>query len=68
MTWIAQAALLALAPLSADEPAKVEKVEVAKQAPDFTLKNQDGKDVKLSSFRGKKNVLIAFYPKDFTGG
>ncbi len=44
------------------------KIEVGKPAPDFTLKNQEGKDVKISSFRGKKNVLIAFYPKDFTGG
>jgi len=68
MTWITPggvALLLTLAPLPADEPAKV---EVSHQAPDFTLKDQDGKDVKLSSFRGKKNVLIAFYPKDFTGG
>jgi len=44
------------------------KIEVGKPAPDFTLKDEAGKDVKLSSFRGKKNVLIAFYPKDFTSG
>ena len=44
------------------------KVEAGKPAPDFTLKDQDGKDVKLSSFQGKKGVLIAFYPRDFTGG
>ena len=57
----------------ADEKAKDKdkpkaKIEVGKPAPDFTLKDQDGKDVKLSSFKGKKSVLIAFYPKDFTGG
>lgn len=44
------------------------KIEVGKPAPDFTLKDEAGKDVKLSSFKGKKNVLIAFYPKDFTSG
>src|SRR5256885_14529426 len=31
-------------------------------APDFTLKDQDQKEVALSSFRGKKNVGLAFYP------
>lgn len=36
-------------------------------APEFTAKNQDGKDVKLSDFRGKF-VLLFFYPKDETTG
>lgn len=56
--------LLTSAALADDPP----KIEVGKPAPDFTLKDQDGKETKLSSFRGKKSVLIAFYPKDFTGG
>jgi peroxiredoxin Q/BCP len=38
------------------------------KAPDFTAFNQDGKKVKLSSFRGKKNVVLYFYPKDMTPG
>ena len=40
-------------------------------APDFTLKYFDGsnlKDVKLSDYRGKKNVVLAFYIFAFTGG
>lgn len=40
-------------------------------APDFTLKYFDGgnlKDVKLSDYRGKKNVVLAFYVFAFTGG
>jgi peroxiredoxin Q/BCP len=37
------------------------------KAPDFTVKDQDGKDVKLSDFKGKKLVLY-FYPKDMTPG
>lgn len=36
-------------------------------APDFTAKSQDGKDVKLSSFKGHP-VLVYFYPKDETPG
>jgi peroxiredoxin len=35
-------------------------------APDFTLKNYDGADVTLSQYRGKKNVLLAFFPFAFT--
>jgi peroxiredoxin Q/BCP len=37
------------------------------KAPDFTVKDQDGKDVKLTDFKGKKLVLY-FYPKDMTSG
>jgi peroxiredoxin len=36
-------------------------------APDFTIKNQFGQEVSLSSFRGKKNVVVTFYPFSFTG-
>jgi len=35
-------------------------------APDFKLKNFDGSEVELSQFRGKKNVLLAFFPLAFT--
>ena len=37
-------------------------------APDFTMKDKDGKAIKLSELRGKKDVVIYFYPKDFTPG
>ena len=40
---------------------------IGQEAPDFTLKNQFGEDVTLSSFRGKKNVVIVFYPFAFSG-
>jgi len=56
-----------LAVLALAVPAFAE-VKAGDAAPDFTLKDQDGKDVQLASFRGKRNVLIAFYPKDFTAG
>lgn len=42
-------------------------IDVGAQAPDFTLRNQYGEDVSLSDFRGKKNVLLMFYPFAFTG-
>jgi len=45
--------------------------KVGDMAPDFSLKyftGNDLKDVKLSDFRGKKNVVLAFYVFAFTGG
>ena len=45
--------------------------KVGDVAPDFTLKYFDGndlKDVSLSQYRGKKNVVLAFYIFAFTGG
>jgi mycoredoxin-dependent peroxiredoxin len=42
-------------------------VAVGQEAPDFTLKDQEGNDVTLSSFRGEKNVVLVFYPFTFTG-
>ena len=44
------------------------KVNVGDTAPDFTLKSQKGSDVTFSDFRGKKNVVLYFYPKDETPG
>jgi mycoredoxin-dependent peroxiredoxin len=40
-------------------------IEVGQKAPEFTLKNQDQKEVSLTDFRGK-NVVLAFYPLDFS--
>jgi peroxiredoxin len=42
-------------------------VAVGDEAPDFTLKDQAGNEVTLSSFRNKKNVVLVFYPFTFTG-
>ncbi|MGN1082852.1 MAG: thioredoxin-dependent thiol peroxidase [Candidatus Avispirillum sp.] len=42
-------------------------LEVGMKAPDFTLKDKDGKEVSLSDFLGKK-VVLYFYPKDNTPG
>jgi peroxiredoxin Q/BCP len=37
-------------------------------APDFTMKDRDGRAIKLSELRGKKSAVVYFYPKDFTPG
>ena len=51
-----------------DAPPPAPKIKVGHQAPDFTLKDQNGNDVSLASFRGKKSVVLAFYVFAFTGG
>jgi cytochrome oxidase Cu insertion factor (SCO1/SenC/PrrC family) len=54
---------------AAEKPAL--KLKVGDLAPDFTMKTMtaDGlKDVSLHDFKGKKNVVVAFYVFAFTGG
>jgi mycoredoxin-dependent peroxiredoxin len=41
--------------------------EVGTEAPDFTLKDQNGQSVTLSAFRGHRNALVVFYPFAFSG-
>ena len=43
-------------------------LKVGDTAPDFTLPDNTNHPVKLSEFRGKKNVVLAFFPAAFTGG
>ncbi len=42
------------------------EIKVGDTAPDFTLKDQDQKDWTLSSLKGKKNVVLIFYPLDWS--
>lgn len=42
-------------------------IEIGDQAPDFELEDQDRQKVRLSDFRGRKNVVVVFYPLSFTG-
>lgn len=55
---VATAAVLTLA----------EPLKVGQDAPDFEMKGSDGKTYKLSDFKGKKPVVIAWFPKAFTPG
>ena len=60
LPWAAQAQ---------DKPAEImSKFKVGDVAPDFMLPDQFGKPVKLSDYRGKKNVVLAFYVLAFTSG
>lgn len=45
-----------------------EALKVGDAAPDFSLPASTGKTVKLSDYLGKKTVVLAFFPKAFTGG
>jgi len=64
--------LAAASPLRAQTKTETSGMpKVGEMAPDFTLKYFDGsdrKDVKLSDYRGKKNVVLAFFVFAFTGG
>jgi peroxiredoxin Q/BCP len=50
---------------AADTPMRL---GVGDKAPDFSLPASNGKTVKLSDYLGKKKVVLAFFPKAFTGG
>lgn len=42
-------------------------IDVGREAPDFTLRDQNREEFTLSEWRGKKAVLVVFYPFAFTG-
>ena len=66
---IAVVALTATAFSQAPPPkAPTTHLKVGDVAPEFTLTDPAGKPVKLSDFRGKKSVVLAFYVLAFTGG
>ncbi|MDE0043040.1 MAG: redoxin domain-containing protein, partial [Candidatus Poribacteria bacterium] len=44
------------------------ELEIGQPAPDFIAADQDGEIYQLSQFEEERNVVLAFYPKDFTGG
>ena len=44
------------------------RIAEGEKAPDFSLMSQDGRMVTLREFQGRKNVILYFYPKDFTIG
>ena len=60
--------LSAIVFMSAAPFASAAELKVGDVAPDFELKASDGKTYKLSDFKGKKAVVVAWFPKAFTGG
>lgn len=67
-TIISIVIIVGLSACKTEEKQDMGKVSVGDMAPDFELKDKDGNVVKLSSFRGKKSVVVYFYPKDETPG
>ena len=70
-TWLFSsltASASALLAQQAPAPASTLKYKVGDSAPDFTLPDTDNKPVKLSDYRGKKNVALSFFVAAFTGG
>ena len=61
-------ALLSVALASAQQAPPKTHLKVGDPAPDFTLPSTSGKPVKLSDYRGKSPVVLAFFPAAFTGG
>jgi peroxiredoxin Q/BCP len=61
------AAVLVLV-LAAPWAAQGTELKVGDKAPDFTLLDTNWKEVKLSDYLGKKNLVLAFYVLAFTGG
>jgi len=66
---VAAALMFAAAAFAQTTPApSVTQLKVGDLAPDFTLSDTNAQKVKLSDFRGKSNVVLAFYVFAFTGG
>ena len=59
---------LALALVAAPGHARAAELKVGDAAPEFSMKGSDGKTYTLSDFKGKKAVVVAWFPKAFTGG
>lgn len=62
------ACIFSLGVFAQSQPAPYTALKVGDVAPDFELNDTTGNKVKLSDFRGKKNVVLAFYVLAFTGG
>ena len=54
--------------LAQQQPPVKTHLKVGDPAPEFNLRATDGKQYKLSDFKGKKNVVLAIYVLAFTGG
>ena len=65
---LAMAAMILTATVALPVLSHGEALKVGDKAPDFTLKDANWKDAKLSDYLGKKNVVLAFYILAFTGG
>ena len=68
LSVIAMGAMLTAGLLAQPQAPPKTHLKEGDMAPDFTLPSTTGKPVKLSDFRGKNTVVLAFFPAAFTGG
>ncbi len=61
VTWTAALAQIPRKETVNLPPTDVERIKIGEPAPDFTLQNHNGKNISLSDYRGKKNVVLVFY-------
>ena len=64
MAW----AVMGMVVCAAGPTARAAELKVGDEAPDFSLKGSDGKTHSLKDFAGKQAVVLAWFPKAFTGG
>ena len=69
LKWLALAVpVLALAFTAFGQDAETVELKVGQAAPDFKLQGTDGEQHTLAQYKGKKAVILAFFPKAFTPG
>ena len=68
MKTLTRSLLITLVALLGNAVMHAADLQVGDPAPDFSLPGSDGKTYKLSSFKGKQAVVVAWFPKAFTGG
>lgn len=68
LTSLVLLAVFSVVALAQQPPPVKTHLKAGDPAPDFTLRATDGKQYKLSDFKGKKNVVLAIYVLAFTGG
>ena len=67
-TILALAIVSGCAAAAAADTTPAAELKVGDVAPDFTLQGSDGKTYHLADFKGKKAVVLAWFPKAFTSG
>lgn len=67
-TRLSLLALIGAGVLAAQATPPKTHLKVGDTAPDFTLSSSTGKPISLADYRGKKSVVLAFFPAAFTGG
>jgi peroxiredoxin Q/BCP len=68
LSYVLAGALVAVNLFAQAVPPPKTQLKEGDMAPDFTLTATTGGKVTLSEFRGKSNVVLAFFPAAFTGG